>query len=71
MGQCECTRKHEGQANAPHQGERCENKFSQESGWEQNHRVPEEIGGSNLIFNAEILCPACHQLVQAENRARA
>tara|TARA_B100000575_G_C22873811_1_gene509659 strand:+ start:133 stop:675 length:543 start_codon:yes stop_codon:yes gene_type:complete len=33
----------------------------QELGWENDHRIRHADGGSNELFNRQLLCPGCHR----------
>jgi 5-methylcytosine-specific restriction endonuclease McrA len=58
-GQCECKRSG---CPRPHVG-RCPTKLSPH-GAEYHHIIAEAEGGSNELFNCEVLCDACYEGTQ-------
>lgn len=61
-GRCECTRQHQGNAQAPHHGVRCARTFTRHGNWEAHHITAISSGGSDSLSNCEVLCTECHKL---------
>jgi 5-methylcytosine-specific restriction endonuclease McrA len=60
-GRCECKRRH-----AHHYG-RCTSRISRATA-HFHHITAQSVGGSDGLFNCEVLCVRCHQLTSSYGR---